>query len=96
MFELSFNLPNLYFLDTHFALASDRISERMENVIPRNDSRGVHITWEARRLITEHIINAVELVRCISLNKPVGRRLSQWQWPLRAVYKFSYREFNGC
>ena len=83
MHELSIGIPNMAFFDSHSVLMDDRISNSLGGVIDMREKRGIHITWEARKLITEHLVNALDLTHHISNNKRVTGRLANWTWPTR-------------
>ena len=83
MHEFSRTFPNLAFFDSHAILMGNRISQRLEDVIDPNDQRKIHITWGARKLITDNLVNAVELTSCLSNGKRLNSKLSIWHWPVR-------------
>ena len=83
MFELAQSTPNLAFFDSHSVLINDRISDRLEGVIDKDDRRGVHITWQARKLITDQLVLAVEYTSHISNGRRPTGRLRDFSWPLR-------------
>ena len=83
MHELSLTIPNLAFFDSHAILMNDRISDRLGGVIDLEDRRGVHITWQARKLVTDQLVLAVEFTSCLSGGKRPTGRLRNWVWPLR-------------
>lgn len=86
MFELSFQVPNLKFFDSHAVLFSDKISRRVANVILAADPRGIHITNAARHLITEHLVNCIEDIACARSGRAVSPRLWNWSWPIRQEF----------
>ena len=80
MFELSRNLPNLRFFDSHQVLLTGNLRE-----VYVRDGSGVHITLEARKLITSELVNG------LIYRLPAGRRDDSrlprgWRWPLRRSY----------
>ena len=83
MFELSFQVPNLKFFDSHAAVLNDRMSHRIGNVIQASDPRGIHITMATRQLISEHLVKAVEDVACVRNGRAPSPRLRSWSWPIR-------------
>ena len=89
MYDLSLTVPNLAFFDSHAVLMNDRISQRLGGVIDLEDRRGVHITWQARKLVTDQLVNAVELTSILSGGRRVVGRLSHWVWPLRPVFQYA-------
>ena len=86
MYELSLSVPNLAFFDSHAILMNDRISQRLGGVIDLDDRRGVHITWQARKLITDQLVRAAELTSCVSSGRRPTGRLKNWVWPLRSQF----------
>ena len=83
MYALSMDIPNMAFFDSHNVLVNDHISRTLGGVIDLREKRGIHITWQAKKLITEHLVNAVDLTWHIANRKPVSGRLASWQWPVR-------------
>ena len=86
MYELSFNIPNLLFFDSHGVLQQHPISRSLHNIIDRNDTRGVHITADARRLITENLVSAVEFTINRARGTAMPTRLNNWYWPIRQSF----------
>ena len=88
MFELSIKIPNFLFFDSHSVLLENPISSPSSfNRVIKPDDDGVHITFGARRVISDQLVNAVDRVVCGREGRSVGVRLQRWQWPLRATYK---------
>ena len=92
MHELSIEIPNLQFFDSHDVLKQHPMSQNLYNIIQHNDTRGVHITAEARRLITDHLVSAVEQTYCRTQAMPVPSRLNNWHWPIR--HEFTGPRYN--
>ena len=86
MYELSFNIPNLLFFDSHGVLQQHPISRSLHNIIDRNDTRGEHITADARRLITENLVSAVEFTINRARGTAMPTRLNNWYWPIRQSF----------
>ena len=93
MYELSQKIPNMAFFDSHAVLMRDRISESMGGVIDMREHRGVHITWEAKKLITDHLVNALDLTWHLTSGKPVSGRLKNWSWPVRHEFADSWQVY---
>ena len=83
IYELSLSIPNLAFFDAHFILMNSHLSKRLGNVIDLDDRRGVHITWGARKLITDNLVKAIDLTSHLSSGKSLSVNLENWHWPLR-------------
>ena len=62
MFELSLDVPNLFFFDSSSVIERSPLSHKWSNVIKANDPRKLHITLAARRLITDQLVKGVDLV----------------------------------
>ena len=85
--DLAQSIPNMYFLDSHAVLMNNKISQRLEDVIDLEDRRGVRITWGARKLITNNLVNAVARTSCLASGKSLPPVLRNWQWPLRQSFR---------
>ncbi len=89
MFELSTKVPNLTFFDSHHVLVNSPITSvrsRTSVIVPGGD--GVHITFDARKLVTDELINGLSAIaRGVDgkLSNDVG--LCRWRWPLRPAYR---------
>ena len=79
MFELSLEVPNLFFFDSSSVIEQSPLKHRWSDVIERSDSRRIHITLAARRLITDQLVNGVDYV-CRGRD---ALELRSWNWPLR-------------
>ena len=96
MYELSLSVPNLAFFDSHAILMNDGISQHLGGVIDLDDRRGIHITWKARKLITDQMVFAVELTSCLSGGKRPTGKLKNWAWPLRLHFaERAWRDFTN-
>ena len=65
---------------------NDRISQSLGGVIDLREQRGIHVTWHARKLITDNLVNALELTWHLNNDKPVSGKLSNWVWPIRQEF----------
>ena len=92
MFELSITIPNMRFLDTHHAIVSDRLSDRTSNILNPNDKNGTHLTLAAKKLVTNELVFAVELIAGRRLGLIKGSKVRGWSWPLRKLYVTIFRE----
>ena len=85
MFELSIDIPNLYFFDSHDILMNGKLKSVIEE--NRNDRRGngIHITLEAKKLVTRQLVNGVAYLQVVRIGGRVmdSLRLRSWYWPLR-------------
>ena len=86
MNELSLSIPNMAMFDSHALLMNDRISQSLGGVIDLREQRGIHVTWHARKLITDNLVNALELTWHLNNDKPVSGKLSNWVWPIRQEF----------
>ena len=86
MHRFCLTIPNMAFFDSHSILMNDRISQTLGGVIDLGDVRGVHITWQARKMITEQLVNAVELTSILAGGKRASPRLRNWNWPKRTFF----------
>ena len=86
MNELSLSIPNMALFDSHALLMNDRISQSLGGVIDLREQRGIHVTWHARKLITDNLVNALELTWHLNNDKPVSGKLSNWVWPIRQEF----------
>ena len=92
VYRFCLSIPNMAFFDSHSILLNDKISRTLGGVIDLKDVRGVHITWQARKLITDQLVNAVELTSILAGGKCVSHRLRNWNWPKRS--SFARNEFD--
>ena len=86
MLELSLQVPNLIFFDSSSVLSDSPLSRHWDNVIERNDPRRIHITREARILITNQLLIGVEQTCRKRDGKHLGTHLRNWRWPLRSDF----------
>ena len=91
IFELSLTIPNLRFFDSHEALMRDRISRVESNVIEPSDNRGTHITFAAKKLITNQLVSGIELIVGRRSGMYRGSSIRGWTWPLRSEYVVIFR-----
>ena len=90
MFDLCLEVPNLSFFDSHDIIMNSSLVSTSSVLLPADISNGVHITLAAKKLITHHLVNAVQLIASTSYNQPLGARMQFWKWPLRPIYRASY------
>ena len=87
MFELAAELPNLAFFDSHQVLMSNPISRGTSKTpVLRPNADGVHITFDARKLVTTQLINGLNIIAAGREGRQVSNRLHGWNWPLRPAY----------
>jgi len=87
MFDLSTRVPNLSFFDSHQVLLSSPLSRPRSRVpVIRSDGDGVHITFDARRLVTSQLVNALDIIVASREHKSLPDRLYGWNWPLRTAF----------
>ena len=83
MFELSLEVENLYFFDSHDVLmGSDEIC-RQGAIDRRGD--GVHMPAAAKRVVVDHLIDGLKHLQCARFG---GHMItpSRWPWPLRPQF----------
>ena len=82
MFELAAKVPNLLFFDSHqVILDSPLCRPGARYTVLRRDGDGVHITFEARKLVTNQLVRGIESIAAGREGKHVGSR--GWRWPIR-------------
>ena len=86
MFELSLVTKNFVFFDSSAVLSDHPISARWDNVIEPRDPRRLHITRAARVVITDHLVNSIDLLCRRAAGKPLPTTLRNWYWPLRSEF----------
>ena len=91
IFELSCTIPNLRFFDSHHVLMTDSICRRVDFVIDRQDQRGTHLTFAAKRLIGTQLVNAIELLDGRQSGKITGYSVTGWIWSYRSSYVATFR-----
>lgn len=98
MFRLSLEVPNLVYFDSHAVLKRNPISSgRSQEKVIQHDGDGVHITREARRVITDQLVKAVDFIahQREGFNPCESVHLSNWQWPLRIRYMKWFNYFSS-
>ena len=83
MNELSLRIQNMALFDSHALLMNNRISQSLGGVIDLREQRGIHVTWHARKLITDNLVNTLELTWHLNNDKTVSGKLSNWVWQIR-------------
>ena len=82
MFDLAAKIPNLLFFDSHQVILSSplcRLGARY--TVLRRDGDGVHITFDARKIITNELVRGIEAIAAGREGKHVNSR--GWMWPIR-------------
>ena len=83
-----------YRVSQHVILTNDRISQRLGG-INLDYCWGVQITREARKLITDQLVNAVELTSYLSKRKRPTGSLTNWVWHLRSSFDYHKTTFDN-
>jgi len=91
MFELSLGVPNLRFFDSHEALIRGLKSGDVYHVIQRDDKRGTHLTFAARKLVSDQLVNGIELIVGRRAGSIKGSSVRGWSWPLREQFVAMHR-----
>lgn len=89
IFDVSLKVSNLTFFDSHSVLLNSSISgpRSQHNVgVLAKDDDGIHITFEARRLVTDQLVNGLHMLACGREGRHVTDRVHGWNWPLRREY----------
>jgi hypothetical protein len=94
MFQMSLAIPNLRFLDTHEALMDSDL-RRHRKVLEQSDPRGTHLTFEAKKLVTSQLVNAVELTVGRRTGTITGSTVRNWSWPLRSEFVYIFRQVSA-
>ena len=97
MFQLSDHVPNLRFFDSHSVLLDDPITHHpyLSGVLMGvRGSESVKITVGAAKLITYHLINAMELECCSITGRYIPSHLIHWTWPIRDNFLSNYYRHN--
>ena len=82
MFDLSSELENFIFFDSMNVLTENPLSRNVDNILPPNDKRGVHISRRAAELIRRELVTAVELLASRWGAFPPSDKIRGWKWPL--------------
>ena len=91
MFELSVTMPNMRFFDAHQSLVNDILSDRLNSVINPQDRHGQHLTFAARKLITNELVNAIDMLVCKQSGVKKHSNIGRWCWPLRENLVYIFR-----
>ena len=83
MHDLSLQHVNLMFFDSHCTLVDDPISNRRSQVLDPDDPRRVHITRDARIVVNNKLVDAVEFLSCKASARSMPMKLRSFRWPLR-------------
>ncbi len=86
MFDLSIMTQNFNFFDSSSVISNHPLGRKVDNIIEPRDPRKLHITRAARVLISEHIVNGIELICSRNKGKLLSPILRSWKWPLRNEY----------
>ena len=57
-----------------------------KTLVLQPNADGVHITFEARKLVTSQLINGLDVIVAGRESRPVNHRLFGWKWPLRLSF----------
>ena len=82
MLELSCQIENLKFFDSHDVLKGSSLARNVDNVLPLRDTRGVHISSRAVNLVRNELLKAIELLDSRWKTLPRSSHLRGWTWPL--------------
>jgi alkylated DNA repair dioxygenase AlkB len=58
VYQLATTIPNLEFFNSHAVIIRSPISRNIDHVLLRDDPRGMHLTFAAKRLITDRLVEA--------------------------------------
>lgn len=84
IFELSSQVYNLVFLDSHDLIVKKGLGKANRfDVLQREDPRGVQITFAARRIITDHLVPGLQWMGYRSGLCATDVADSSWRWPVR-------------
>ena len=84
MFELSMDVENLYFLDSHDVLMGSQVISRRGAILWKGD--GVHMTLEAKRVVTECLVEGVKYLHSTRSDDPAWTANPRASWPLRPQF----------
>ena len=87
MFDLSLHVHNFLFFDSSSIISDHPLGRKLDNIVDPRDRRGVHITRAARVLISDNLVNGLELIWRRNAGKSLPPALDTWTWPLRNVYR---------
>ena len=88
MSDLASEVSNLSFFDSHHVLLNSSLTKPWSKVpVIRSDGDGIHITFEARKLITNHLVNGLELIVADRECRPMPPRQQGWTWPIRLNFR---------
>ena len=82
MLELSCELENLLFLDTCSSLNGTVLAHHIDNILPRNDKGGIHLSHRAMDHCGTVLVNAVLILTLRWARTSPPARLQGWIWPL--------------
>ena len=91
MFKESLTAHNLRFFDSHEALVRGVESRVVYHVIQRDDGRGTHLTFAARKLVTDQLVHGIELLVGRKEGSIKGSTVRGWSWPLRRQFVAAFR-----
>ena len=95
VFRLAEQLNNLFFFDSHHLLTSNGFGKLDKfEVLQRGDNRGVHITFAARRLITDNLVSGLHTLGFLKNRCGEGGKDKGWKWPVRDYFITSFRRRN--
>ena len=94
MFQLSLELDNMLFFDSHAVLMDSPL--RPAGVLETRKeygANGCHITFAAKRLVTDELIRALVFRNAVLTGKVSDRTSRKYVWPLRPSFNQMYRSF---
>ena len=92
MSDLANEVSNMSFFDSHHVLLNSSFSTPWSRVpVIRSDGDGIHITFEARKLITNQLVNGLEVIVADRECRTVPVRLQGWTWPVRFNFRHRLR-----
>ena len=81
MLELAGQVTNLNFFDSHHVLLNSSLSQPWSKVpVIRSGEDGVHITLEARKLVTTQLINALDVIVSEREQRSLPDEPQGWNW----------------
>ena len=91
MFEASVSCPNLLFFDSSEVISSHPMAHRADNVLDPLSRGGIHMTREARILVSDELVKAVDTICRHNVGTP---RRPPPKWPLRQNFLDLQRFLN--
>ena len=89
MFQLSCELENFLFFDSLICLQSSVIAINIDDVLPKRDIRGVHISRKASHVVGTNLVTALELLASKWADTQPSDNVFGWVWPLGPSHRSS-------